>query len=337
MLLSLLLLFVACNDDEGATGKKDSNGDGTEAVIKMKYNAPHGDRSFAATFVVMDGDTVAQALIDEYQFMDNPDVTGVPNSDEGFGDGSGDMTLISKLANDDIYSENMKAAGSTITYANNLKAIEDFAIGKTLAEIEEAIADLGELGEDDDITDVVSGATFVDTDGYLQAIVDTAKDGFEFKGVKSTDLAGAELSYSLQPPHGTRSFAAVAVLHDGDNVLAATLDEFQYLDPADFDGVPNSDGNFGENYNEGVVLASKIFNDDGYSAMMTNSAGATSTYVKNIQDIIKHATGSSVADIEETITELNGLGEDDDISDVVSGATFVDTAGYLQAIVDTVK
>jgi hypothetical protein len=56
-----------------------------------------------------------------------------------------------------------------------MKAVEDFAIGKTIAEIEAAIGELDKQGEDGNPTDVVSGATFADTKGYLQVIADTAK------------------------------------------------------------------------------------------------------------------------------------------------------------------
>ncbi|WP_440894809.1 hypothetical protein ACS127_09535 [Amphibacillus sp. Q70] len=355
MLLFTAFLFVGCNGTEDTPPEEDaaeqtpeeeeetseSPDEGEEAIdvtLKTMYNAPHGDKAFASTFVVMDGDTIVDVILDEYQFMDNADVTGVPNSDASFGEGSAeDVTLISKLENDEIYSEMMEGAGSTVSYSDNLTAIQDFAIGQTVAEVEAAISELDDLEEDDEIADVVSGATFVDTSGYLQAIVDTANEGFEFSSAPEVNLENAELSYSLQAPHGDQSFAVTAVLHDGDTVLAATIDEFQYLDPADFDGVPNSDAGFGENYNDDVVLASKILNDESYSGMMTDIADATSTYVENIQAIIDHAVGSTVEEIEATIDDLNGLGEDEEIADVVSGATFVDTSGYLQAIVDTVN
>ena len=313
--------------------------DETEASgvsIKAMYNAPHGNQSFASTFVVMDGDTVFDVIIDEYQFMSGDDWDGVPNADETFGEKyDEELTLVSKRENDDGYSEMMSdIAGATLSYNENLDAIQDFAIGKTLAEIEEAIAELDGLGEDDEIADVVSGATFVDTSGYLQAVVDTANDGYEFVGAQDADLANAELSYSLEAPHGNQSFAIVAVLHDGDTVLAAAMDELQFVDPESFDGVPNSDETFGENYNEDVVLASKMENDDAYSAMMTDIAGATLTYSENMLSIIDFALGKTADEIEDTVDELEELGEDDEIPDVVSGATFVDTNGYLQAIVD---
>jgi len=353
-LLSSSLLLTACANTEEPdvdsatdavteeTGTEEISDDAKETstgvTIKTMYGAPHGDKSFASTFVVMDGDRIVEVFQDEYQFIQGGDVTGVPNSDAKFGDGSvEEVTLISKQDNNTYYSEMMESAGSTVSYSDNLTAIAEFAEGKTIAEVEEKIAELNGLGEDDNISDVVSGATLVDTSGYLQAIVDTANEGLEFVGVEEANLENAELSYSLQAPHGEQSFAVVSVLHDGDTVLAATMDEFQFVDPADFEGVPNSDGSFGESYNENVVLASKLQNDDAYSAMMTEHAGATHTYAENMQAIIDHAVGSTVEEIEATITELSGLGEDDDISDVVSGATFVDTLGYLQAIVDTMK
>lgn len=62
--------------------------------------------------------------------------------------------------------------GQTTNYSENMLSIIEFAIGNTADEIETAVDELEELGEDDAIADVVSGATFVDTNGYLQAIVD---------------------------------------------------------------------------------------------------------------------------------------------------------------------
>lgn len=328
-------------DDVDTEGTTDSPTEGEESIgltLRTMYTAPHGEQAFASTFVVMDDETIIDVILDEYQFMDDNEVTGVPNSDESFGEGSTeDLTLISKLENDELYSEMMESANSTVSYSDNLAAIQDFTKGKTIAEVEETISELDGLSEDDDIADVVSGATLVDTGGYLQAIVDTANEGMEFIGAEDADLTNAELSYSLQAPHGDQSFAAVSVFHAGETVLAASIDEFQFLDPADFEGVPNSEAGFGEGYNEDVVLASKMQNDEAYSAMMTDIANATSTYGDNMQAIINHALGSSIDEIEASIAELSDLGDDDEIADVVSGATFVDTNGYLQSIVDTIN
>src|SRR5699024_553397 len=166
-LLSSTLLLTACGNSEDTPEDNNATEDPTEdvtdedtgaeetndsieeteetdgATIKTLYTAPHGDKAFAATFVVMDGDTIAEVIIDEYQFMDSEEVIGVPNSEAKFGDGSvEDVTLISKLENDKFYSENMGKAGSTVSYSDNLTAIEDFAKGKTITEIEETINEL---------------------------------------------------------------------------------------------------------------------------------------------------------------------------------------------------
>lgn len=323
--------------DESAEEETDTdeNTEAGQVSIKAMYTAPHGNQSFASTFVVMDGETVFDVIIDEYQFMEDDDWDGVPNDDESFGEGyNEELTLVSKRENNDDYSAMMTdIAGATTSYNDNLDAVQDFAIGKTIAEIEEAISELDGLGEDDEIADVVSGATFVDTNGYLQAIVDTANDGYEFVGVEVENLDNAELVYSLEAPHGDKAFAIVAVLHDGDTVLAAAMDELQFLNPESFEGVPNSDERFGENFAEDVVLASKMENDEAYSANMSN-AGATLSYGENMLAIIEFALGKTANEIEEAVSELDDLGEDDAIADVVTGATFVDTEGYLEAILD---
>lgn len=306
------------------------------SVLKFGYGAPHGTKSFAATFVGLEDDTITHAFIDEFQFMGEGDWSGVPNSDGAFAEGyAEDSVLVSKVENDEAYSAMMEEnAGATMTLGEGYQAISDFAVGKTVSELEDAISELEGLGEDEEISDVVSGATLVDTAGYLQAIVDVANDGH---GVEASDsIADADFSYSLQAPHGDKSFAIVGVLSSDDTVLAAVQDEFQFLGE-DAEGVPNSDEEFAEGYAEGSVLSSKVVNDDMYSEMMEENAGATMTYMDNMQAIVEFAQGKSISELEDAVSELEGQGEDDEIADVVSGATFVDTAGYLQAIIDTAQ
>lgn len=365
-LLSVSLLLAACGEstteeetttdeteqvetteEEAPTEDTDSTENDTEedtsddqvlegSVLKFGYGAPHGNKSFAATFVGLEDDTITHAFIDEFQFMGEGDWTGVPNSDGAFADGyAEDSILVSKVENDETYSALMEEkAGATMTLGEGYQAISDFAVGKTVSELEDAISELEGLGEDEEISDVVSGATLVDTAGYLQAIVDVANDGHGVEVVDS--IADADFSYSVQAPHGDKSFAIVGVLTSDDTVLAAVQDEFQFLGE-DAEGVPNSDEEFAEGYAEGSVLASKVVNDDMYSGMMEENAGATKTYIDNIQAISEFAQGKSISELEDAVSELEGQGEDDDIADVVSGATFVDTAGYLQAIIDTAK
>lgn len=306
-------------------------------ILKFGYGAPHGDKSFGVTFVGLEGDTITHAFIDEFQFMDEGDWTGVPSSDGAFAEGYADgKILASKVENDEAYSNMMaENAGSTVSLGENYKAITDFAVGKTVAELEESITELEGLGEDGSVADVVSGATLVDTAGYLQGIVDVANDGFGIEA--SGEINGAEFGYTLQAPHGDKAFAIAGVLHDGDTVLAAVQDEFQFMDEGDWTGVPNSDGAFAEGYADGKVLVSKHENNDAYSSMMAENAGSTVSYADNNEAINTFAIGKSFTEIEDAISELEGLGEDGSVADVVSGATFVDTAGYLNSFVEAGK
>ena len=61
-------------------------------------------------------------------------------------------------------------AGATVSIADNYAAIEAFAVGKTIAELE-GIASK----EAKSVTDAVSGATLADTKGYLGMIIKAAK------------------------------------------------------------------------------------------------------------------------------------------------------------------
>ena len=307
-------------------------------TLRQGYVAAHGDQSFTSVVVLLKGDVIVDAHLDEYQFVEGEDWTGVPNSDAGFGESYPEgKTLISKRENSEGYSAMMTdIAGSTVAYADNLDAIEEAVKGKTLEEAEAVVADLDALGEDGNVSDVVSGATLTDASGYVNAIIEVANNGFEVAGAP-TEAAELEIKQTLAAPHGDKSFALVTVVLDGDVIVATSVDEFQFVQGEDWTGVPNSDATFGENYPEGSILVSKIVDSEGYSAMMTENAGSTVAYADNMNAIFQFATGKTVAEIEEGITQLNDLGEDGNVADVVSGATLTDASGYLQAIVDAAK
>lgn len=136
--------------------------------------AAHGTKCFTVTTVVMDGDKIAEAYIDEFQFMDAATSTLVPNSDKDFGANYADPAkgLGSKRANAEAYSEHMaEEAGSTVDLVTNYEKIQDFAEGKTVAELEKAV--VGKAPQE--VIDAVSGATLVDTQGYLLSIIEAAK------------------------------------------------------------------------------------------------------------------------------------------------------------------
>lgn len=158
--LALLVLTVSVAAAEG------------EVKIGQVQWAAHGTKCFAVLTVAMQDDVIADAYIDEYQFMAEGSV-GVPNSEADFGTAYPEgKVLASKKVNAESYSANMATkAGSTVTLADNYAAIEDFVTGKTIAEVEAAFE--GKTAEE--AVDVVSGCTLVDTLGYVQGLIEAAK------------------------------------------------------------------------------------------------------------------------------------------------------------------
>ncbi|MGX7358400.1 peptidoglycan-binding protein [Dolosigranulum pigrum] len=310
-----------------------------QMTLKLGYGAPHGERSFSAIFVGLEGDTITNVSIDEFQFMDaSESYQGVPNSDNDFGEGYDEnQILISKVENNEAYSKSMaEKAEATNSLVEGYQAISEFAEGKTISELEEAIDDLHRVEDPSGISDVISGATLVDTPGYLEEIVRVAKDGFEFSADGVEDIENAELSYSLQAPHGSKSFALVGVLHQDDMIIAAIQDELQFMDDADVEGVPNSDQAFGEAYHENSILISKRANTESYSELMVDKGNATMTYDENHQAISEFVVGMTVQELQEVIDQLAGK-ESEETTDTVSGATFADETSYLEAILNTIQ
>lgn len=295
-------------------------------AIRQLYTAPHGDKSFGVTTVVMDSDKISAAATDEFQYVDKADFKGVPSSDGGFGENyPTDLVLASKLKNDEAYSKMMAEKGqATKKYSESMAALMDFAVGKTIAELEK------ELADNEKITDVVTGATFSDANGYLQAVIDTAKNGFGVAGIKATD-GEIKLAHTYAAPHGDKAFAIISLAKVGDKIGAAYVDEFQFLDKGDVQGVPNSDGGFGENFKEGTVLMSKMTNNGAYSKMMADKGQATQDYAESMNAILTYVTGKTAADIDKDVSD------NENMVDVVTGATFSDTTGYVKAIADAAK
>lgn len=136
--------------------------------------AAHGTRCFAVAVVALQGDTIVGAYIDEYQMLGKADTIGVPNSDKDFGNAfaNPEQWLASKKVNSDFYSNNMARAGSTVTIADNFKALENFVVGMTVSELEAFL----NSAEPASFVDMVTGATLVDNYGYLSAFLAAAKD-----------------------------------------------------------------------------------------------------------------------------------------------------------------
>ena len=139
-------------------------------IGQVQY-AAHGTKCFTVLTVAMQGDVIADAYIDEYQFMAEGSI-GVPNSDADFGASYPEgKVLASKKVNADAYSENMKKAGSTVHLADNFAAIENYVTGKTVAALEAEIAGKDAAA----MVDAVSGCTLVDTLGYVNGLIEAAK------------------------------------------------------------------------------------------------------------------------------------------------------------------
>ena len=150
-----------------------------EIKIGQVDYAAHGAGCFAVITAVVQDETIVAAKIDEFQFItDREDLAaiGVPNSDASFGESYPEGKVLgSKRVNNELYSLNMKQkAGSTVQIAANYDAIEAFATGKTIAELETFVN--GYTADTKaEVVDAVAGATAVDTWGYLQGILAAAK------------------------------------------------------------------------------------------------------------------------------------------------------------------
>ena len=149
-----------------------------EILLGQVQYAAHGTGCFAVITVALQDDVIVAAKIDEYQFIGSRDdlaAVGVPNSDGSFGKNYPEgQVLGSKRVNSDLYSLNMQRAGSTVQIAANYDAIEAFVKGKTVAELEELLSGYN-ADNKAEFVDAVTGATTVDTLGYVQGILAAAK------------------------------------------------------------------------------------------------------------------------------------------------------------------
>ena len=138
--------------------------------------------------------------------------------------------------------------------------------------------------------------------------------------------------------HGTGCFAVITAVVQDDVIVAAKIDEFQFIgDREDLAavGVPNSDASFGENYPEGRVLGSKRENNELYSLNMQR-AGSTVQIAANYNAIEAFVKGKSIADLEAAV---NGFTDENkaEFIDAVTGATTADTLGYVQGVLAAAK
>ena len=175
-----------------------------------------------------------------------------------------------------------------------------------------------------------------DAKDAVEDAVEEAKDKMSDEEFAAAIEGKLVLRRSLKAPHGEGSFARVAVVTDGDQIVDASVDEFQYFDAdSDFVGLPNQDEDteFKAGNAEGKILGSKVENSDQYSALMKEKAGSTVSITDNYKAIQNFVKGKTIEELKEVVADA----EDGKAIDGVTGATLVDTKGYLEAIIETAE
>ena len=135
--------------------------------------------------------------------------------------------------------------------------------------------------------------------------------------------------------HGTSCFAVITAVVQDDTIIAAKIDEFQFMgDREDIAaiGVPNSDDKLGANFPEGMVLGSKRVNNELYSLNMQR-AGSTTQIAANFNAIEAYVTGKTIAELEAATADVDAAA----FVDAVSSATTVDTLGYVKGVIAAAK
>ena len=149
------------------------------------------------------------------------------------------------------------------------------------------------------------------------------------------DIVLGQVEY---PAHGTSSFAVITVALQDDVIVAAKIDEFQFMkDREDLPaiGVPNSLDKLGESFPEGQVLGSKRVNNDLYSLNMQRG-GSTTQIAANFNAIEAFVKGKTVAQLDAFVSGYTDENKAEFV-DAVSGATTADTLGYVRGIVAAAK
>ncbi len=212
------------------------------------------------------------------------------------------------------------------------KKVDD-AANDAKEKVEEVADDAKDKAEEvkDDAKDAAE-----DAKDAVEDAVEEAKDKMSDEEFAAAIEGKLVLRRSLKAPHGEGSFARVAVVTDGDKIVDASIDEFQYFDAdSDFVGLPNQDEDteFKAGNAEGKILGSKVMNSNQYSALMKEKAGSTVSIADNYKAIQNFVKGKTIEELKEVVAGA----EDGKAIDAVTGATLVDTKGYLEAIIETAE
>ncbi len=148
-------------------------------------------------------------------------------------------------------------------------------------------------------------------------------------GGETVETHELKMGHVLGAAHGTKCFASVTAVVEGDKVVAAKIDEYQFMSGDELISVPNAE-NYTASLAEGVKLVSKRVDTAVYSNNMATKAGSTVAIDKNYDAIEAHVAGKTIAELE---TEIAG----EMAADAVAGATLVDNAGYIAVIIEAAK
>jgi len=144
-----------------------------------------------------------------------------------------------------------------------------------------------------------------------------------------TKTAEFQIGQYIGACHGTHCFTVCTAAIEGDKIVGAYIDEFQFQDSTKegFVGVPNWDNaeGLGAYFTTTNVLGSKKLNNDLYSANMAAKGGATQTYVQSMTTLEEYCVGKTISELEAGV-------------DAISGCTFsADIPNYVKGIVEAAK
>ena len=148
-------------------------------------------------------------------------------------------------------------------------------------------------------------------------------------GGETVETHELKMGRVLGAAHGTKCFATAYAVVEGDTIVAAKVDEYQFMSGDELISVPNAE-NYTASLAEGVKLVSKRVDTAVYSNNMATKAGSTVAIDANYDAIQAHVAGKTIAELE---TEIAG----EMAADAVAGATLVDCAGYIGVIVNVAK
>ena len=148
-------------------------------------------------------------------------------------------------------------------------------------------------------------------------------------GGETVETHELKMGRVLGAAHGTKCFASVYAVVEGDKIVAAKIDEYQFMSGDELISVPNAE-NYVASLAEGVKLVSKRVDTAVYSNNMATKAGSTVAIDANYDAIEAYVAGKTIAELEAEIAgEL--------AADAVAGSTLVDNAGYIGVIIEAAK